>query len=974
MRRWSCRRGGGESCQSRRRWVRGCPRGLCRGLFTIPSWVAVANVGRIVEFSDPETFASLLLVDKRWRSVCLTEEALVHQLTALDIGVPPECTLKDLYDRFQYEVRTSLFGPSLRPSCTEIRLISSSPSSAGAFPGGDSFRFEFSPKGKLLVAYSSSRLVIFNLSEAEPKMIRELKVTRRPTNVAILDDSSRLAVLSSELIVSVYDLSTPTLKLLRSITLENNPRTIALSPQAAVLAAAFNGGIEVYSLNEVASAMDQRSVSCDAMDNLKFSSDGTMLLGTTIHSKPPSTVIISAPFFSVDMHPSEILAQMWTTQVLFPRSSRDSSHATLLPENFGDEENGWAFSYDRVFEIFRAVRVDDLRNGQTYFPGPLHEGAVVAPGTLPAPSDKGNLVAVGYRGGDVYIYGIPEVLEASPADQNRPSSSASSSRNLNVVPSRHSSNASQRSTRDTNLNSKWKVLLENPRNVFVPGHKVTNSPNITSLRFSPSERGVRLVGVSSGGLNIQGPEDEEDELMGQDGGRIYIFEFSATPSAGARVVKRVEIGVADGEDLPEEETSLESRVDLVRRRTVARNRRTGVPGVQVPPIPGLRRASTTMSPTSPTPSFDEAFDEPYAPTLPRSRAVVARAATVRQRPQHALPPRAPIPQYDDRDGWVAPPPAYSPNLPSDEQRLDAAPNLRVPLTLHPSQFPVSAPVSPAIFRSPHASVFSSPPRRGSVPSPPHTAPLSAPQRPDQNLHQLELARQQTAQRQRQTQSFHPPPLPRTSSLPIVPPIPSQHQNIPRPMPSPLAMAAIHQRAPPSPLPTPQPQFMQHHNVSNLSLAPPSAPYLQGRNISQLSITTPASQEVLSVIPNPAHNISSHSLMSNGRQSQYAPSVSLPPPPHVAPHSGPQQHTPRQSIYSPQSLDQSYVVPPIPPIPQSHNQGRSPNRYYPVPRSGSRVRRRVEVGRGRVHGGGRRGSRDGRYSRGRGRRGRMGLAR
>jgi hypothetical protein len=61
-----------------------------------------------------------------------------------------------------------------------------------------------------------------------------------------------------------------------------------------------------------------------------------MLLGTTQNSPNPNTVIISAPYYTEDgqgASAEDILSQLWTTQILFPSSSRDCSHATLLPHH-----------------------------------------------------------------------------------------------------------------------------------------------------------------------------------------------------------------------------------------------------------------------------------------------------------------------------------------------------------------------------------------------------------------------------------------------------------------------------------------------------------------------------------------------------------------------------------------------------------------------------------------------------------------
>ena len=168
------------------------------------------------------------------------------------------------------------------------------------------------------------------------------------------------------------------------------------------------------------SVTDCRAVNCDTVDALAFSPDCTILLGTTLHpASPTTTVIVSAQHFSTDM-PVEGLAQLWTTQVLFPRSSRDSSHASLLPGDdaaAAGEAAAWTFTYDRTYDAFRAVRVDDLRSGHACFAGPTDDDArsrATAPTTLPSASRDGSLVAASFGGGQVWVYGIPGKLDLPP--------------------------------------------------------------------------------------------------------------------------------------------------------------------------------------------------------------------------------------------------------------------------------------------------------------------------------------------------------------------------------------------------------------------------------------------------------------------------------------------------------------------------------------------------------------------------------
>jgi hypothetical protein len=579
-----------------------------------------------------------------------------------DVG-DDQALLPTLVKIFNEEGRRELFEAVLRPRVTEIQLICSASSSSAAFPRGEAFRFEFSPKGTHLLALSSSRIFVVNLAQPSVKVDRELKISKRPVCAAILDDGSILAVLSANNNVTLYNLTGPA-KIIRSFTLENEPRTIALSPGAEVLGAAFDGGIEVYSLHPSAGPTDRRAVNCDPVDSLAFSPDGTILLGTTLNTKTPTTVIVSAQHFSTDM-PVEGLAALWTTQVLFPRSSRDSSHASLLPGEEDEEGATWTFTYDRTYDTFRAVRVDDLRNGHTYFAGPHDEerGIPTPPATLPASTKDGSLVAAGFSGGHIWIYGIPGKLDL-PADFSDSTSVAS-------TPERSNSSAS-RSVRRSLAVPQWQLLCDKVRNVFIRGREIGFVPGLSAVKFVATGGYERLVAVAGGGVDEPQVcvEDYGDEYFAIGGGRVMVYDFFRLPQVPEKTTITIEIG--DGiqgqvETLQEELRDIEVEVDLARRRTVALRRNAGArtapmgpheasnitigespresrnqesrtfqtPNQLLLPRQTPHRAATQRSPVTsrppqpPSPEIsDEEADEPYIQGAPRSRTALQRAATV----------------------------------------------------------------------------------------------------------------------------------------------------------------------------------------------------------------------------------------------------------------------------------------------------------------------------------------------------------
>lgn len=323
---------------------------------------------RILRFAVSNSFASLIILNKKWRRISQQPQLYAHHLSrcrsysASHHGISGplvDADLPRLRSLFAQEVKRNLFDCYLRPRETLINLVSTSISSSAAFPGGEAFHFSFSPNGQYVLAYSSSRIHVLDVAAEEVVVKRELKILRRPSTATILDDGSLLALLSTDHQVDIYDISSEKPKHTMVVALDHSPRTIALSPEGSVLAIGFEGGVEVYSMAPMALPTDKRAVKCDASDSLKFSPDGTQLLGTTSHSQNSSTVVLTAPYYNpVSPLPEESISQLWTTSILFPNSSRDCSHATLLPSS-SENEASWTFTYDKVFESFRAVRIDE---------------------------------------------------------------------------------------------------------------------------------------------------------------------------------------------------------------------------------------------------------------------------------------------------------------------------------------------------------------------------------------------------------------------------------------------------------------------------------------------------------------------------------------------------------------------------------------------------------------------------------------
>lgn len=651
---------------------------------------------RILYSTDPETFASLVLVDHAWREASQTPHLYAHHLSRCPsfsrshsvIGGPfTDDSLPELKREFAREVKRNLFEAYLQPRRTNVSLISTTTSSSAAFPRGEAFEFSFSPNGHWVLALSSSRIYVIDAVSPKISVQRELKVLRRPFAASILDDGSMLAVLSSDHSVNVYNLQDLKVQHLRSVAMDSPPHAIALSPKGEVLAAAYDGGIEVHSLASNTLESDHRAIKCDRVDRINFSSDGTMLVGTTKNSKNPNTVVLSAPYYTddhQDLPASEQISHLWTSQILFPNSSRDCSNATLLP-NRSDGDASWTFTYDKVFESFRAVRTDDLRNGTTYFTGPKHPNRdgprntrkKLIPCTLPSSSDRGELVAAGFLGKDVWLYGVPEGLDiatVSQTDEIGSHSGGSSARPS--TPSSGLRSPARSFTRGeaaelTRL-PKWQVLVDKYRNVFAKGRCVAEISGVTGVCWvdrnnhtqSPQSLAERLVIAAPGGIPGD-PELDQDGFASADGGRLIILDFDRTITDGAIDDMTFEVGIKEPELLEEDNLDMDTEVALARRRTVKREINPGAtvadvlasapPMSTMPAIPptanalanttsstarGLRppttgdRTNEQPAPGDESPgeglSLEEAsevFGGSYSHTQPRSRSSLYRSAT-----------------------------------------------------------------------------------------------------------------------------------------------------------------------------------------------------------------------------------------------------------------------------------------------------------------------------------------------------------
>ncbi|KAI1504464.1 hypothetical protein F5X99DRAFT_416690 [Biscogniauxia marginata] len=725
-------------------------------------------IQQILQLTDPNSFASLVLLNSKWRRISQEAQLYAHHLSRCDsyaashhvatASSASDADLSRLRRLFAREVKRNLFEAYLRPKKTTIKLISTSISSSSA-PGGEGMQFSHSPCGHHVLAYNSSRIYVLDVRSSELAVKRELKILRRPASACILDDGSLLAVLSTDMQVDVYDLGEAPPRRKQSLILDNAPRAIALSPCGRVLAAAYEGGIEVSSLSPGALPTDRRAVKCDGVDSLAFSLDGTQLLGTTTTSYTPNTVILTAPYYDPGSQMAEDnISALWTTSILFPNTSRDCSHAVLLQEASSVEAT-WTFTYDRSFETFRAVRIDDLRNGTTYFTGPVPTAAApgpLLPCTLPSASYEGELVSAGFQGKDVWLYGVPEDLEAVPEGNSTISDPS-------VPPSLHRRNSglSVRSpARIQEANGcrvpQWQILCDKFRNTFVSGRKITELCGVSNVKwvsgFGNTSLQERLI-ITARGVLPPKPITEEEGIDFVDGGRVTILDFDYSPGNGHDEDITIEVGTMQPEVLEEEHRDMDTEVAIVRRRTVAQRRGGRGGGMRAattadrqvdallrpctaheqdsedPLVPRpMMTARTNAQPAASDELEDasleeaqEALDAPYAHASPRSGTTLRRAATAAAVSRQRNPPppvagpveyrradgRAEHPHESDADNWVPPPPPYSKEDPGVDLpsflRHSAVPGVGV-RTIQASAS--SVPAVPPVPLIPHATSVS----------------------------------------------------------------------------------------------------------------------------------------------------------------------------------------------------------------------------------------------------------------------------
>lgn len=639
---------------------------------------------------DANSFASLALLNRQWRRTSDSPALYAYHLSrclsfAWARGVIPtpgdSDSLPDLKRLFIAEIRRNAFDVLLRPRRTLVRLISSSMSSSTPFPQGEVFRFAFSANGQMVLGISSSRIVVLEVA-ADPVAVKhELQPRRRPMGATIQDDGSLLAVLSSTHRVHIYGLSSDEAKHIQTITLNNAPRDLTFSPTGSVLALAFEDNIEVFAVGEGAMSTERRAARCSRVDTLSFSSDGSMLLGSPVVGADGSIVTITAPFYTetgTDASPEEVQMRMWTTQILFPEVAQGFTHACLIGSHEAADDS-WILGYDSQLAAFRAIKTNNVNAGSVYFASPFlaREPQEMLPVMLPTTDEAGELAAFGFQNSEVWIYGVPGRLNVAPANSTSEAQEVTRTR---LGGDHHY--VGQTAPRD-NL-ARLERIVQNPK-VLIRGRHVTDMQGITSARWvrstQPAKPRRRLVAVAPGGVRPQAFGGEDVPV---DGGRLLLLDFERSSTNGEEIELDIEIGETVPKMLMEPDSSLDTEVELERRRTRLQRPDTesaiGTRGHRQPRppprgsqrrtsqtlLPHLRRNSAALPTSADAVTPGDVPDIPYDNTQPRSHETLRRAATAaastrgRYDPRYRnSPSRRLIPHESVVDNWVPPPPPYT---------------------------------------------------------------------------------------------------------------------------------------------------------------------------------------------------------------------------------------------------------------------------------------------------------------------------
>ncbi|EMC99783.1 hypothetical protein BAUCODRAFT_119358 [Baudoinia panamericana UAMH 10762] len=621
-------------------------------------------------------------------------------------------------DRVRYSWQSLQDDEPNRPRIHIIKLVSEVATASAGFPGGEAFGFSISPGGRRIAAYNSARLYVLQTAALPVGISQDYALKRRPLAVEIVDEGNAMAILADEHTINIYDLGHQRLRRTKTIKTDFPTNCIALAPTGGLLAAAYEGGVEIFSLDPGALPTDRRAVRSQKMDRLTFSEDGSTLLGTTTRINVSSTVVVSVPVFpaapnGIPTH--EELREAWCADLLHPENIRNSSHAMFMREN-RQNCNDRVFAWNGLADTFGILNIGDMQYGNIDFPvvisPPLSTcgGLGAAIHSCPAIDEYGDTIAMIVNDRTIRLYIVPHKVGDDETTVEA-----------------HSI--------DHELDEGYGCPFSEARWVY-------STANLPAPRMHQNGVQGRLIVTSPGGVVEQ--EMGEEMVDDIEGGRIILFDFDPQFAGQPGQTFSLTLGKSQPQMLEEEQVDVADAVALVRRRTV---NQTKSGGLSQRPVT-LGRAATTFGGgnrvpmRSPSSGFTsrgsnrnsllsigsvqseasrslphlaegnengEVFEEPYAQNAPRSRASMQRAASNAQRHRYqTLEERNQERVSVDSSGNFLPLPEYTeePNAPLPS-RFRAMAGLDAPL---------QAPSKPSIVTS----------ANGSTPSSASTLPLTAP--------------------------------------------------------------------------------------------------------------------------------------------------------------------------------------------------------------------------------------------------------
>jgi hypothetical protein len=562
-----------------------------------------------------------------------------------------------------------------RPRIHIVKLFSQTVTASAGFPTGEAFGFSVSPGGRRIAAYNSARLYVLHTNALPQGISHDFSLKRRPLGVEITDDGALLAILADSHTINIYEIEPNNVRRLRTIKLDFPTKHIALASTGGLIAAAYEGGIEVFSLHPEAAPTDRRAVRSINMDRMMFSEDGSTLLGTTTRANVCATIVVSVPVFPSQpngLPTHEELREAWCSDLLHPENIRNSSHAVFMREN-RKTCNERLFAWNGLEDTFGILNVADMQYGRTDFPvvisPPLSTcgGLGAAIHSAPSIDEHGDTVAMVVNDRTIRLYLVPHKGEEDGATVEA-----------------HSI--------DHELDEGYGCPFSEARWVYSSASLPAPLDNQTSVKG-------RLIVTSPGGVTESGISEESVEEI--EGGRIILFDFDAQFAGQPGQTHNLYMGKSPPVPLDEEELELKEQVNLVRRRTV--NQRKGNALNARPPA--LGRSATTSGRRPPRgtaagvngtadlhrtrasilsvssmhseaarslPDLTEGsetactFEEPYVQGAPRSHASLQRAASNAQRHRfQSLEEQHPAPAAPGSGEVFLPLPEYTeePNAP-----------------------------------------------------------------------------------------------------------------------------------------------------------------------------------------------------------------------------------------------------------------------------------------------------------------------